>query len=247
MTQTAKQPVGSILHTSRSSRISGTRALGIAAAVIAIAFQTGPAASQSAGNFEAKAIAKTSSQPPVTKAAAPHSNESQASAIVPSRFVGEAEFDAHIQFLTSQLSMKSRQTDPFGQLQDPNAKPIIKPKVGDHTKRIAQVQATPFPDIISQIRVNAIMPREKKFLIGTKTYTQGGTLSIIHRGKTILVQILSVKARQIDLKNSETSETASLKIEALPVGMTPGTEGISAPGMAPDVQDAPINLDVGTP
>lgn len=244
MTHTANQPVGRI---TRSSLISGTRALGIGATVIAFVFQTGPAAAQSAGNFETKAIAKTSSQPPATKAVETHSNEPQATAIVPSRFVGEADFAAHIQFLTSQLSMKNRQTDPFGQLQDPNAKIVIKPKVGDHTKRIAQVQATPFPDIISHIRVNTIMPREKKFLIGTKAFSQGGTLSIIHRGKTILVQILSVNARQIDLKHSETGEIASLKIEALPVGMTPGTEGISAPGMAPDVQDAPINLDVGTP
>jgi hypothetical protein len=244
MTQTANQPVGRIFH---ASRISGTHALGIAAAVITFVCQTGPAASQSAGNFEEKANSKTSPQQPATKAAAARANETQATAIVPSRFVGEADFAAHIQFLSSQLSMKNRQTDPFGQLQDPNAKPVIKPKVGDHTKRIAQVQATPFPDIISQIRVNTIMPREKKFLIGTKAYTQGGTLSIIHRGKTILVQILAVNARQIDLKHSETGETASLRIEALPVGMTPGTEGIRAPGMAPDVQDAPINLDVGTP
>lgn len=205
--------------------------------------------SQSAGNFGAKPT--PTGQAPATLAAkkdgAATGKGAASSNIPPSRFVGEADFDPYINSLTAQLSMKTRTTDPFGQLQDPNAKPVIKSSVTKNTKRQVQVQTTPFPDIINQIRVNTIMPRERKFLIGPRTYKQGGTLSIIHRGKTILAQIIDVTSRQIDFRNSETGETATLKIEALPVGMTPGTQGIVAPGMSPDAQDAPVNLDVGNP
>lgn len=233
-------------HTRRSRfPVAGTQV--IAAALAAFLYQTGPAASQSAGNFGAKPIPEASSPQSAKKPLSPDSKDTTPSAILPSRFVGEAEFDAYIQSLSTQLSMKRRETDPFGQYQDPNARPAPKATVAKTGNRVVQQQATPFPEIIKKISVNAIMPREKKFLIGAKTYIQGGTLSIIHRGKSIHARILAVGSRQIEFSNPETGETATLKIETLPVGMTQGTHGITAPGMSSDLQDAPINLDSGTP
>lgn len=221
-------------------------ALSFLAAFSCFVLQTGIAMSQAAGNFGSKPVAS----PPTSAArkdASTAGKSTPSSSVLPSRFVGEADFEPYISSLAGQLSMKVRATDPFGQLQDPNAKPVIKSSVAKNTKRQVQVQATPFPEIIKRITVNTIMPRDRKFLIGPRTYKQGGTLSIIHRGKTILAQITDVSARQIDFRNSETGETATLKIEALPVGMTPGTQGIVAPGMSPDAVDAPVNLDVGEP
>lgn len=246
MTSTEKTSIRKSQHTSTRVGRSHPARRCFVAALSCLSLQAGIAMSQSAGSVGAKPPAAPASSAPKKEVAAGGKNAA-ASTILPSRFVGEAEYEPYINSLTAQLSMKVRTTDPFGQLQDPNAKPVIKSSVAKNTKRQVQVQATPFPDIIKRISVNTIMPRERKFLIGPRTYKQGGTLSIIHRGKTILAQITDVSARQIDFRNSETGETATLRIEALPVGMTPGTNGIVAPGMSPDAVDAPLNLDVGEP
>lgn len=247
MTQNATQMIRKNPDYTRRSCSTIASAHVIGAALAAFLVQSQPAVSQSAGNFGAKPIPAANSPQTAKKSPSPDSKEAASSAILPSRFVGEAEYDAYIQALTAKLSMKHRETDPFGQFQDPNAKPAPKVTVAKNGNRPVQVQTTPFPEIINKIRVNAIMPKEKKFLIAAKTYSQGGTLSIIHRNKPIHAQILAVGAREIEFKNPETGETATLRIEALPVGMTQGTHGITAPGMSPDLQDTPINLDTGTP
>jgi hypothetical protein len=246
MTSTENQPIRKLQRNSARVGRPFAESRHIMAVLSCFVFQAGLAMSQSAGSVGAKPPTAPASTAPKKEAAANGKNTA-ASTILPSRFVGEAEYEPYINSLTAQLSMKVRTTDPFGQLQDPNAKPVIKSSVAKNTKRQVQVQTTPFPDIIKRISVNTIMPRERKFLIGPRTYKQGGSLSIIHRGKTILAQITDVSARQIDFRNSETGETATLRIEALPVGMTPGTNGIVAPGMSPDAVDAPLNLDVGEP
>ncbi len=63
----------------------------------------------------------------------------------------------------------------------------------------------------------------------------------------VRAQVVAVSARQIDFRNLDTGETATRKIDALPVGMTPGSRGITAPGMVPDRPDTPILLDPGDP
>lgn len=246
MTQSANKPNHGSTRDARKLRRNSHHAFGVALVLSTLVLHSGVAFSQSAGNFGAKPTnGMAASQAPKSTPSA-NAKANPSSTIPPSRFVAEADFDTYVKSLSGQLSMKDRATDPFGQQQDPNAK-VVKAKEHKPGTRPKPVQTTPFPEIISQIHVNTIMPREKKFLIGSRTYKQGGALSIIHRGKTILAQILAVSAKQIEFRHQETGETATLKLDALPVGMTPGNHGISAPGMTPALQDAPINLDVGNP
>lgn len=206
-----------------------------------------PAAAQSANNFDTKPIAPKEA---AGKAKADNKKDtappqaSPAANLQPSRFVGETDLAAYVQTLSTVLTSRSRTTDPFGQIQDPDAKPVIRSTAPTKT-RVTQVQTIPFSDIINKIKINTIMPGEGKFLIGTRSYKEGDHLTIIHRGKNITVLIASVKASRIEFRNVETGENAILKIELLPAGMTPGSRGITPPGMVPSQLDAPINLDNG--
>jgi hypothetical protein len=163
----------------------------------------------------------------------------------PSRFVGEADLAAYVESYANVLSIRERTSDPFGQFQDPDAKPIVKPTVAKQTRRTAPLQATPFSDIIKLLQVTTIMPKEKRFLVGTRSIKQGDVIPLGFRGKNIKVEVASVSSQQIEFRNLENNETASLKLNLLPVGMTPGTHGITAPGMVPDRPNATIELDPG--
>jgi len=178
------------------------------------------------------------------KVAALSKNEINPVSTTPSRYVGGGkELDAYVEAISSVFSMKKRGSDPFGQLQDPDAKPL--PKLTNPTKkpRPIAVQATPFSDIIRLIKVTTIMPKEKRFLIGNQSYKQGQRFPISFRSKNINVEVVSVSSRQITFRNLESGEAASIDLNLLPKGMSSGSGNITAPGMVRDVPNAPIILD----
>ena len=167
----------------------------------------------------------------------------------PSRFIGENDLAAYVNSVAASLSIRSRATDPFGQYQDPDARPIIRtPVVKDNRPRPA-AQVIPFAEVIDRIKVNTVMPAEDKFLIGTRTFKKGERMNLTFRMKNIPVDIVSVTAGEIGFRNAETGEQAPLKMHLLPAGMTPGTGGIHAPGMIREQKNAPIDLDsaISTP
>lgn len=213
---------------------------------MAVAFVL-PAHGQSATNFDTKVItpkAKTAKKDKTTPTPA---SEAGPVNLTPSRFVGEADLEPYVAALSATFSMKDRATDPFGQLQDPEAKRIIKTSVAKKSQRPQQMQVTPFSDIIRLIKVTTIMPGERRFLVGTRSFKEGGIIPLAFRSKIINVEVMAVSSRQISLRNQETGETAALPINLLPVGMTPGNGKITAPGMTPDNPNAPIDLENGTP
>jgi hypothetical protein len=160
----------------------------------------------------------------------------------PSRRVSPEELPGYVNALAAVLSIRSRDSDPFGQIQDPDAKPIIKPTVAA-TKRIAPMQATPFSEIVNLIRVTTIMPGERRFLIGNRSVSQGDRIPLAFRGKNISVEVELVSSNRIKFRKLDNGETAELTLNMLPPGMKPGNDGIHAPGMVPDNPNAPIDLD----
>jgi hypothetical protein len=162
----------------------------------------------------------------------------------PSRLVGPGELNAYVASLSSIFSMKSRDNDPFGQAQDSDAKPIIK-TVATANRRVPQLQATPFSDIVRMIVVTTIMPKEKRFLVGTRSIGQGDRFPLTFRGKLIHIEVTEVSSREIAFRDLDSGETATRELDMLPAGMTPGNRGITARGMVPDRPDAPLELDVG--
>ena len=144
------------------------------------------------------------------------------------------------------FSIRSRDTDPFGQTPGSGRQTDHQTHGRQDTTRIAPIQATPFSDIISLIQVTTIMPGEKRFLIGTRSFKQGDRIPLNFRGKNITVEVTSVSSHQIEFRNLDNGETAALTLNLLPVGMTPGTDGITAPGMVPDNPNAPLELDASS-
>jgi hypothetical protein len=181
--------------------------------------------------------------PPKTTSSTPTPKQTKQSNVTPSRYISEENLDAYLAFLTTTFSMSKRATDPFGLVQDPNAKPIIKTSVTKQSRRVAPIKATPFAEIIKLIKVTTIMPKDKCFLIGTRSIKQGDRIPLAFRSKNINVEVTLVTSRQIVFLNLENNETAALELNMLPVGMTPGTRGITTPGMAPDRPNAPLELD----
>ncbi len=193
------------------------------------------APAQSASNFIT---------PPVAPAAPAEVPTSAAKAAItdPSRFIGPEELEAYSQSVSAIFSMRERDTDPFGRPQDPEAKPIITEK-NQSVRRIAPIKAISLSEIVSRLVITTIMPGEKRFLVGTRSYAEGDHIPLMFRGRRISVEITKVSSHEINFRNVETDELASRKMEILPVGMTIGTQGITAPGMVPDLPNAPIDLD----
>lgn len=204
---------------------------------------------QSASNFNAPKIdpnanpQKAAATKDQTKVAS--TPEAEPVAVGPSRYVGEIDLAAYVETLASLFSMQKRSTDPFGQLQDPDAKPIVKPTIARRIRRAAPTQVTPFAEIIRRIQVTTIMPSERRFLIGTRSFKQNDRFPINFRGRSLNVEISAVSSRQIDFLSLDSGETASLKLTLLPVGMTPGNGKITAPGMVRDRADSPLEIESG--
>ncbi|MGL4398922.1 MAG: hypothetical protein ACRCXD_03560 [Luteolibacter sp.] len=211
-----------------------------------LALLTSSSFAQSAANFNTQGLAPEVSESAAArpeKTSKPIVKEVSPASTTPSRQIGPAELEAYVTSLASVFSSRERTTDPFGQLQDPDAKPVIKTPIASATKRIAPAQATPFADIIQLITVTTIMPGEKRFLIGTRSIKLGDQIPVSFRGKQMRVLVTDVTSQLIAFKNLDNGETASRKLDMLPVGMNRGNRGISAPGMTLDQPNAPIELE----
>jgi hypothetical protein len=199
---------------------------------------------QSAENFNTNHLAPV---PPPAKPEPAKAKESAPTGGTPSRFIGPAELDGFVSSMTTALSMHDRASDPFGQPEDPNAKPVIKTSVAKSAQRVAQPQAVPLTEIVRLIVVTTIMPGEKRFLIGTRSFAKGDHIPLVFRNKQLRLQVTDVSSQEITFKNLDSGETASRKLDMLPVGMTPGLQGITAHGMTADGLNLPIELEGGEP
>ena len=205
------------------------------------------AAAQSAENFGTKNLTSRAPTEKPDKGGKTAPKEVGPVSITPSRFVGSTEKETYLASMSAMFLIGSRERDPFGQSQDPDAKPIVKASGPKPRARTPQVQATPFSDIVRMIVVTTIMPKEKRFLIGTRSVKEGDQLPLLLRGRPIRVQVTSVSSREIGFTNLDSGEIASRKLDMLPPGMKAGHDGINAPGMTPDRPNAPIELDAGDP
>lgn len=201
---------------------------------------------QSASNFDTKPLAPAVPTQKGASGAKPASPEAAPVTTTPSRNIAPDDMDAYLVSMSAVFMSRERATDPFGHLQDPDARPVIKTPLAQ-ANRPAAIQAVPFEEIIRLIKINAIMPGEKRFLIGTRTIRKGDQIPLIHRNRQIRAQVIDVTSKQIDFRNLDTGETASRVLDILPAGMTPGSNGITAPGMTLDQPNAPIELETGDP
>jgi hypothetical protein len=189
----------------------------------------------------AKPEGNVSAPPPASSS----QQESKTADKAPSRLVDTADLAPYLESISAQFLIRGRVRDPFGKIQDPTVKPVVKAPTTSGIRRTAPVQTTPFADIVRKISITTVMPGEKRFLIGTRSFKQGEQMPLNFRGKTIRAQVTEVTSQQISFRNLESGENATRRLDLLPAGMTSGNHEITAPGMVPDRPNAPIELEAG--
>ncbi len=167
-------------------------------------------------------------------------------AVTPSRLVSPDAMESYLETMAAALSGMSRERDPFGQLQDPEAKPDVVVATPGLARRTA-TRATPLSEIVGLLPITTIMPGERSFLIGTRKVALGQQVPLVWRGKELRVQVTEVSSTRIAFRDLETGETGSRTMDLLPVGMSVGggLKEIATPGMVPDRPNAPIDLGGG--
>jgi len=161
---------------------------------------------------------------------------------IPSRFAGN-DIVPYTASRVAVFSMRNRVTDPFGLNQDPNVKPVIR-KIASSgpIKRQAALPPTPLSDIVKLIRVTTIMPSEKKFLVGVRSFSESDEFPLVFQGKRMNMKIVEVSSRTILFRNLDNGETASLETEMLPPGMIAGAGRLRPPGVVTTLEEAPLEL-----
>lgn len=164
----------------------------------------------------------------------------------PSRYAG-AYVESYIEARAAKFSIKDREVGPFGLLQDPTAEPPKRKLLPQkRVSRPAALPPTPLADMVQLIRVNTVMPGERKFLVGTRSFSKGDEFPLVFQGKKVPVRITEVSSAQIRFMNVETKEQAALKLGLLPAGMAAASGGsLKPPGMIIESAEQPLTLDSG--
>lgn len=162
-----------------------------------------------------------------------------------SRYAGK-DLKGYIETLAKQLSILDRATDPFGQSQDPNAKPVVRAVAAKVVRRPTAEPPALFSDIVSRIAITTIMPKEKRFYVGSRSIGQGDKLPISFRNKQIHTEVTEVSASRIVFRNIDTGEIGIRQLRMLPKGVTFGNK-LTTPGMVPTNANAPLEIDSPPP
>lgn len=212
-------------------------------ACLVLLFGMGGALSQSAEFFKAGIKTKTELK---EEAEAGKPEEVKESAVpvddLPSRFAGQ-DLDTYIAPRAAMFSMKDREIGPFGLYQNPDKKLERKITAAARPSGKATVlPSTPLIEIIDRIAVTTIMPGEKKFLVESRTFSEGDEFPLVYRGKRLLIKVVKVTGRQIHFRNQQNGDTAVFELKMLPPGMVSGTSNSRPPGVVEDGKNAPLNL-----
>jgi hypothetical protein len=204
---------------------------------------------QSVSSFDVKATTSVSPSKEADKATPESKLKASTTALNPaiaSRLVASEDVESYLSSIGSTLAMHRRPNDVFGLSQDTSVKPVVAAADGTISRRPI-ITATPLSEIVQQLKITTIIMGQKSFLVGTRTFTQGGQLPLSHRGKIIHAEVTEVTSQQISFRNKATGETAIRKMDMMPVGMTSGSKTMTLPGLVTDPANAPIELEAEEP
>lgn len=162
-----------------------------------------------------------------------------ASPIEPTRYAG-ADIEEYLRTIQGILHAPSRATDPFGLIQDLDAKPVARKIIRPNAPAEISV---PFSEIVPLIRITTVIAQEKKFLVESRAFSQGEEFPLNFRGKQLRILITEVSARQVEFKNLATGEIAARRLDLLPPGMSTGGTAATPPGMVSSGADAPLVIE----
>lgn len=161
------------------------------------------------------------------------------------RFAG-AEVKGYVESLGARFAIRARALDPFGQNQDPDAKPVVKRTVAKGAQRAA-VTATPFAEIVGYLQIAMVMPSERRFVLEGRTLGAGDQLALTFHNTRIEAEVIEVSAARIVFRNVATGETGAHRLDLLPQGITRGNLPDKVPGMIPLNSATPVEIQVPAP
>jgi hypothetical protein len=207
-----------------------------------------PSAAQSAEGFDTSGLVPAEPAP-AAKPAVPAAPANPGIDLGPSRFAGD-DIQPYVLALSGRFSIRQRATDPFGRYQDPDYKAPEPPRQLAKNPNMPYKAAPPtsFSDIIGAIKVN--MNNKDHFIIEgrDRPYRAKDLITMqLPSGKMVKAQVMAVSATRIDFRNLETGETAPLRLEMIPAGMTKGVGPLNTPGVQPSGTDAPLMIQPVTP
>jgi hypothetical protein len=150
----------------------------------------------------------------------------------------------YVESLAARFAIRTRTGDPFGQIQDPDAKPVVDRTVKKIIRRAAPVTATPLSEIVGYLKISMIMPKTRRFVIDGRTLGVGDKLPLNFRSSKIEVEITEVSPSRIVFRNVETGETGVHQLDLLPRGITRGNKPEKVPGMTPLNSGAALEIQV---
>ncbi len=140
--------------------------------------------------------------------------------------------------------MNDKKMDAFGLYQDPTFRPVIKNTPTAIKRGPSHIAAKPLSEIVQGIKVSTIMVREKKFLVGVRSFKEAEEFSISYdEGRTKRLKVIKVDPSEITFKDLDSNEEAKLKIDVLPPGMSAGDDSIKPAGMVSPAGDQPLILE----
>lgn len=162
----------------------------------------------------------------------------------PSRFaVGHV--DLYVNARMADLFIRDKPVDMFGLYQDPDFKPVIKTTPTSIKKGPTHFAAVPLSEIVKGIKVSTIMIKEKSFLVGVRSFKEGDEFSITYQeGRTRRMKVTKVEPEEITFKDMDSGEAATLKIDVLPLGMSPGDDRLKPAGMVSPTESEPLILEI---
>jgi|GEM_PF-668210 len=165
----------------------------------------------------------------------------------PTRLIA-GDVEAHLVGLRSRLAINGKERGPFGLFQEPGKEP--KQPILTPSKRPEKQAEIPFAAVINALRISTVIPDEKKFMVGARLLRVGQSLPLKVGGKTIRVEVVSVRIDEIVFRNLATNEEAVKRLDLLPEGVGRGSGSIVVPGMTPiggRGEEAPLEMDLGLP
>lgn len=207
-----------------------------------------PSSAQSAEGFDTSGLVPAEPAP-TPKPVVPAAPVETGTDLGPSRYAGE-DIQPYVLALSGRFNIRQRATDPFGRYQDPDYKAPEPPRqLAKNTNMPYKAPPpTAFTDIIASIKVN--IARKDQFLIEgrDRPYRVKDVITMqLPNGKMVKVQVTAVSTARIDFRNLESGETAFLRTQMVPAGMTRGVGTINVSGVQPSGSDAPLMVQPVTP
>jgi len=145
--------------------------------------------------------------------------------------------EAWLQETKKKCIIVQRAKGPFGLPQD-LAKILVKTKL----KRRAP---NAFLNAIGALKVNAVLPSDNMFIIGSREFKAGSHFPLIRNNQRFEVEIVSVSSVRILFRDMGTGEEIKKNLNSLPAGISRQIQIESIPGIVPERQSssAPLILD----